>query len=219
MLWIRKSEEQSPALPLPWLRWPGGVLGLRRLQGGGAVEYLAASASRLLLIGTPDVIFAISPADRDEFLQAYRQFSELGSLSPLPERSVYPGFLLVRVWQARPARLLLLGGLVFNLLMLTWVSLIAPGRAQVVLGFIAGAEAVPAVRLLLLPILSVFFFLIDFLWGWFSSAERKRRPEQICQPGSPGASPGQTLAYILWGSGALVSVIFLFAVFFILQNR
>jgi hypothetical protein len=208
VLWMHKGEEHTPALPLPWPYWPGAVLGVRHSTGAGAVEYLASDASRLVLIGTTKGIFAISPSDRDEFLLSYRRLAELGSLFPLQARSVFPSFLLARVWRTIPARVLLLVGFLCNLLMLGWVGVIAPGRTQVVLGFIAGAEAVPAVRLLLLPIVSSFFFLVDFFLGLFFF--RREEP-------SPG-TPGQVYAYLLWGSGALTSTLMLIAIFFILQN-
>lgn len=212
--WMRLSSELEHPLPLPRMRWPGAVLGVRRLPGGGQVEYLAAQTAPLVVIATPQVIYAISPSDPQGFIQSYRRLNEMGSITPLQARSLHPSFLMARVWRALPARYLLLAGLGFNLILLAWVSAIAPGRGQVVLGFITGAEAVPAVRLLLLPILSGFFYLVDFFLGLF--VFRRVTDASLSSPGS-AASKAALLAYLLWGSAALSAALFLAAIFFILQ--
>ncbi len=157
VLWVRPAEDldRSPRLPLP--RLPGLVLGTHRRSGFGEVEYLAARGSGLVFIATPERLYAVSPDDPEEFLKAYQRLTELGSLSPMPPRSVYPTFLLARVWTARPARYLILIGLVLSLVLLAWASLAISARTQVSLGFEPDGSprgAIPAVRLLLLPVLN-----------------------------------------------------------------
>jgi hypothetical protein len=203
------------APPRPWLYWPGSILGVRNLPGGKKIEYLASESKRLLLIETPGRIFAISPGDRDAFVHAFRHYTELGSLTPLPSRSVYPTFFIGDVWGDVGARYLILAGMGLSLALLAWVSIISPTRSQIVLGFVSGARAVPAVRLLLLPVINGIFFLIDLFVGLFLF----RREEMTSPP--PGISPlasGKTLAYLLWGAGSLTPLLFLAAVYFILQN-
>lgn len=208
---VQPAAEVAGELPLPWLRIPGSVLGVRKRHDGSAVEFLAADTGRLVLIATPEKIFAISPEDPEQFLNAYRDRMELGSLSPIPAKSVRASFLLARVWATQGARYLLLGGLALSLLLLIWVSLVAPGRQLVPLGFdMEGnpGEPVPAIRLILLPILNGFFFLASFLVGLFFF----RRRENEIDDGS--ATP---LAYILWGSGVFTALLFLGAVYFLLS--
>jgi hypothetical protein len=217
VIWVRQVKEEVRLLPLPWLRWPGSVLGTRRLPDGVTLEYLAAESRGMVLIATPTGIFAISPEDPAAFLTAYQRLNELGSLSPLTARSVFPSFLLARLWRTSSARALLLGGLALNLLLLAWVILVAPGRNEVMLGFQRGGEAVPGIQLLLLPVLSSFFFLIDFFVGLFLY-RRSLYPKA-----TPGAShlppaPYSVLAYLLWGSGALTPLLFLLAVTFIFMS-
>lgn len=204
VLWVRLASELGTALPLPRLHWPGALVGTRTLPGAGEVEFMAAEARGLVVIATPGRGYAISPSDPEGFLLAFQRCMEMGSLFPLQAHSVYPTYLLSRVWRSRLARLQLLVGVGLSLVLLVWVSLAIPGRSQVQLGFSpsgVSGDLAPAVRLLLLPVLNTFFFLSDLLLGLFLF----RREES------------QTYAYLLWGSGALTALLFLLAAGFILS--
>jgi hypothetical protein len=217
VLWVRHSSQFQKSLPRPWIRWPGAVLGVRRLSDGKRVEYFAARTSQLIAIATSDRIYAISPEEPDAFLRVFQRFMELGSLTPLSARSIYPSFLLARIWRVLTARYLLLSGLVLNLLLLVWVSLIIPTRLQIVLGFTLDRQPVPAVQLLLLPLLSGFFFMVDLLLGLFFFRRGDNQSQAIHQGREAMLVSGQLLAYLLWGSGVLAATLFLLAVFYI-QN-
>jgi hypothetical protein len=87
---------------------------------------------------------------------------------------------------------------------LGWVGVTIPGRSQISLRFNLGGapgEYMPAVQLLLLPVINAFFYLADSFLGLFFY----RRPEI------------RTLAYLLWGSSSLVSLLFMAAVLFIVR--
>jgi Bacterial PH domain len=208
VVWVRTSDELQQQLPKPWLRWPGCVLGTRRLAEAKEIEYMAAGARHLILINTPGRIFAISPAAPENFLLTYHRLAELGSLSPIAAQSIYPGFLLARFWSDLPARYLVLSSLVLSLALLIWVILVAPTRGQVLLRPVIDQtvpsspnEYVPALQLLLLPVLNSFIFIANLLLGLFFY----RRDEN------------RVLAYLLWGGGMVTPVLFLIAVHFILQ--
>ncbi len=198
------TAEQSHPIPLPRLRWPGAVLGHRRLPGGEDIEFLASEVRKLVLIVTPGRVYAISPANPEAFLFAFQRCTEMGSLSPIVGRSVYPTFILSQVWRSAPARVLLLAGLILSLVLLIWVSLAIPGRSQVMMRARPGlpGDAAPAVRMLLLPVINSVFFVMNFFLGLFFF----RRPE------------GQMLSYLLWMSSAATALLFLIAVFFILRT-
>jgi len=204
VLWVHPASDLASSPPLPWLHWPGAVLGTRHLAGVGTIEYLAASSKNLVLIATPERVYAVSPAEAQVFLQAYQRFTEMGSLSPLTGRSIYPTLLLSRVWTTRPARYLLLASLALSLILLVWVSLAIPSRQQVYLGYdpsgFAG-DVVPAVRLLLLPVINTFFVLADLFLGLFFFRREESQP----------------FSYLLWGSGVLTTLLFLAAAFAILR--
>ncbi len=204
VLWILPAADLDRRLPLPWLRWPGSVLGKRTLTGVGEVEFMAARTKDLTLIATPGRLFAISPAEQGAFLHAFQRITEMGSLTPIQGRSIYPTFLLARVWSTAPARGLLLASLALSLALLVGVSLAIPTRAQISLGFLpdgSPGEPVPSVRLLLLPVVNTFFVLIDLLMGLFFFRREDSQP----------------FSYLLWSSGALTPFLFLIAVFLILR--
>lgn len=203
ILWVHRPDELKTPLPLPRFYWPGAVLGVRRLVGGGEVEFLASDVERLVLVGTPGRVYALSPANPETFILAFERCIEMGSLAPIDGRSVYPTFLIARVWQALPARIVLLAGAVLSLALLAVVGAAIPRRAEVMLGFRPGiaGDAVPSVRLLLLPVLNTGFFMVDFFAGLFFF----RKPES------------QALAYLLWSGAALTALVFLGAVLFILN--
>jgi hypothetical protein len=200
--WVRPAKDLN--FPLPRLRLPGAILGVRLRGDGTQVEYLASQTGSLIIIATSRRYFAISPADPDEFLRVYHRFAEMGSFTPLPTRSVYPSFLLARVWASRPARFLLLGGITLSLVLLAVVSLVIPTHETISLGFKpdgSPTDPVPSVRLLMLPLFNSFFYLSDLLLGLFFY----RR------------FGGQVLAYLLWGCGALTALLFLSAVYYIVM--
>jgi Bacterial PH domain len=205
VLWVHPAAELSVRLPLPALRWPGAVLGKRRLAGGGEVEFLAGNFRDMLYIAMPNGGIVISPADPDRFLEIFQRFTEMGSLSPLPARSVYPAFLLARVWSSKLARVLLLTCIALGLALIVWVSLSIQGRSEVHLGFQpdgSPGEPVPAVRLMLIPLLNSFFFLVALFLGMLFFRREDSRP----------------LAYILWMVSLLTNLLFLLAVYFSLKS-
>jgi hypothetical protein len=197
------------------------VLGTRRLPGGEQVEYMASnSGDGLILISTPDKIFVVSPANPTAFLQTFHRFAELGSFTPLEARSIYPSFLLARVWNERPARYLLLCGIGLSLVLFIGVSLVAPGHTQISLGFNPNGslrEPVPIVQLLLLPLVSAFFFLADLLLGLFFYRRGSNQSSSIPFTREVSLPFAQILAYLLWVSGAVTPLLFLIALWFILR--
>ncbi len=104
-----------------------------------------------------------------------------------------------------------------NLVTLSIVILVAPSRGQVTLGFGAGREPVPAIRLLLLPVISSFFFLINFFLGLFLFRRTESQTTDHPLTGAIWLIPGRTIAYILWSSAAVTSALFLLAVVLNLQ--
>lgn len=187
----------------PWLRLPGSVLGLRQTGDEGKIEYMAARPRKLVLVRTSRRSYAISPADPEAFLSAYRQVAEFGSLAPIAAESVYPSFLLANLWSDRVGRALVLAGLAVSLLLALGVSFIVPFRTEVNLGFNTlgiPREPVPAVRLMLLPILNGFAWVIDFIAGMYFYRNPQRR----------------WLALFLWSGGLVTGLLFSISVIFTL---
>ncbi len=165
--WIQHSEQLERPLPAPFFRLPGIVLGARQMSGGGTVEYFATRSRNLVVIATKPRTFALSPEEPEDFIITVQRLMELGSLAPIPARSLYPTFLLARVWRTPAARYLILAGMVLNIILFAWISIQAPAHSQITLGFATVGEPVPSVRLLLLPVISGLFFSVDLFLGLY----------------------------------------------------
>lgn len=201
---VAPAEELDHPLPIPPWTWPGALVGVREAPGIGEVEFMASDSNRILVVHTPDKLYAISPEDPNAFLQDYRAKTELGSLDPLPARSVLPRLLLLWVWTDLPARTLLLAGLAVTLGVLVWVGLNVATQSTIPLGFTPQGDPrqpVPAIRLSLLPIINSFFFTVDLMLGMFFYQRTRTRP----------------LAYVLWIAGIITSTLFLGAMYYIIQ--
>ena len=202
--WLGSAEQNRMDLSKPFFRLPGAVLGVQIQADGKPVEFLAARDTKLVMIVTPDRIFAISPANETEFLRTYRKLSEFGSLAPIQSVSDYPTFLLTRSWADRPARVLIITSAILALGLILWVSLSIPSHPMTALRLNADGspvELVPGIRLLLLPVINTFFFIADLLLGLFFY----RRTDT------------QSLGYLMWASSALTSLLFSGAIYFILR--
>ncbi len=202
--WVRSVNDLTESLHGPPLPLPGAILGLRRHPDLGVVEFLASAREDLLLVATPKRIYAISPADPAEFIRTFARAVELGSLLPAKARSLYPSFIIARAWQSDLIRYLWLAALFLNLGMAVWVSLLVPSSTRFALGLRPDRTPaeVPSVQLIILPLLSTFLNLAGWATGLFFFRWVKWK----------------ILSVIIWGSGTLVSTLFLMAVFFIVMT-
>ena len=208
VLWVRSGKDIPVRLPLPFLRWPGAVVGLRHWPGfdgsGRVLEFMADRSHLLIVMATAEKVFAISPADEGNFLESFRHFREMGSLTPLQAKTVQPGFLFPEVWEDFKARILILAAIILVVGLLAWVGIIIPNHQQISLRISPtelANEYVPAVQLMLLPVVNILFCVVDLALGLFFYQRMEIRP----------------LAYLLWGSSVVVSILFIGAVFFILR--
>jgi hypothetical protein len=218
VLWVNHAHDMEPAVPLPLVYWPGSVLGTRRTKDGIVVEFFAARPTSLVLVATEERVFAISPEDPEAFQATFKTLAQQGSLAPLPAKSIYPSFLTTRVWKDKIARAMLLSGVGLSLALLIWVSLIIPGKSQIPLDLSPESQPVdfvPSIQLLLLPALNTVFLGADLLLGLFFF--RRADIQESSGPEQPDQRWGKTLAYLLWGSAVLTALLFMGAVFFILQ--
>jgi len=201
--WVRPVSDLGFHLPLPRLAFPGAILGLRKVEELGEVEFLASDTASMLLIAAPRKVYAISPEDTRGFMRAFQDAIELGSLSPLPSYSAEPAAFARRVWDDRIARRFMIAGLVLTVALLVLVSFAIPGRAEVALGFNNQGqplEAVPAQQLLLLPVLGIFAYIANLFIGLFFYRREAERP----------------VAFVLWICSAVTPALLILATLFIL---
>ncbi len=200
--WVRPTSAMAIRLPLPFIRFPGAILGTRHHPDLGTIEYLASEARLLLLVATTKRVFAISPQDPNGFMQDIQHSIEMGSLSPVTSQSVYLSFALVQAWDSLLARYLWLAGLFLNIGLLAWVSIMIPSLGRIPLGFLPSGmpgDAVPGAGLILLPIVSIFFYVV----GWVAGLIFYPHPDR------------RSLAQVMWASGTFTALLFLVAVMFI----
>ena len=191
--WVRPADELGYSLPLPFLPVPGAYLGTRTVSGLGEVEFIASSRRKMLLVATPEKVYAISPDDVSGFMRTFQQAAEMGSLELVPSQSLQPLAFFQRIWQSLPARLLILSGLILTLVLFIFVGLAIPTLNSVPLGFDANLqplEAVPSERLLLLPVLGALMFVMDFSVGLFFFRRDAQRPA----------------SYLLWAGGVVTPI-------------
>jgi hypothetical protein len=203
--WVRPMDALASPLALPLVHPPGAIRGVRRHKDLGLVEFMASDAKALLLVATPKHVFAISPQDTTGFMQNIQRAIEMGSLSPAAPRSVYPAFVVASAWESSLARYLWLAGLFLNIGLLGWVTVLIPKLGSIPLGYLPSGGAgdpVPGSGLILLPVVSLFFFII----GWVTGLIFYRRPGQ------------RPLAHLVWGSGVFSTMVFLVAVMFIVTT-
>lgn len=203
--WMRSADDLIAPLALPSLPLPGGLLGIHRHPELGVVEFLASDAKKLLLIATAKRVFVISPENPSGLSQTFARATEMGSLQPVEAKSVYPSFIVTQAWESGIARYLWLTALFLNIGLFIWASLIIPTTPRVALGqqFAGSAlETVPSSQLLIFPVASFLLAVIGWIAGlYFYRWEREH-----------------VLAFILWGSSTLTSLLFLLAVLFIITT-
>ena len=202
---IRSADDLTTPLPLPTLPIPGGLLGMRRHSDLGVVEFLASDSKKLLLVATAKRVFVISPENPIGLTQTFARATELGSLTPVESKSVYPSFVVTQAWQSGLARYLWLTTLFLNLGSFIWASLIIPSVKTVALGpqFAGSAlETMPSSQLIIFPVASLLLSVIGWIAGLYFYRWEKER----------------VLAFIVWGSSMLMSVLFLLSVFFIITT-
>jgi hypothetical protein len=128
----------------------------------------------------------------------------MGSLIPPQAESVHPTFLLARVWKTPIPRYTIIASILLSLILVIWVSQVAPQIPQVSLGFLptgAPRGSIPGIRLMLLPVLNTIFWVFNFFFGLYLFGQETNR----------------LLAQLLWLNSVLVAGLFILAVYFILR--
>ena len=202
--WVGPPEALGSPVPFALGGWPGAVLSVRSLADGRALEYLASQRHGLVLIATPRRVFAISPLDPAGFQRTYQRLAEFGTLAPIPARSVFPAVLISRSWADRPARVLLLVSTLLSTALVVWTAWLAQAYPELPLRLApdgSAADIVPGVRILLLPVINTFFYMLDLLLGLVFYRRAETQP----------------LSYLMWGASSLTALIFLAAVGFLLR--
>ncbi len=202
--WVRPVEDLQIPVTLPAFSWPGAILGESEHEDLGRIEFIGSSRIGMVIVATMDQVVILSPAQTEEFIQKFNRTIEMGTLSPIKPFSSRPAGFLRGIFSDRLARITIPLGFALWFLLVVLVSILIPTQAQISMGYnAAGAllEAVPASRMLLLPVIAIFLYTISLLVGAYLFRKEDTRP----------------ISQMLWISGGLTSCLLLAAalVFFI----
>ena len=200
---VELAEDYVYTLEFPRLQWPGAVTGENTQEHLGKVEFLASEKQGLVMVGTTDRVFIISPEKPKQFVLAYRQMIELGSISPLPAYSAAPSFFLIEIWRSLLLRGLLIATTILSLALFGLVAWAVPTLTQVSLGFDAQGQPFPPVspaQLFLLPVLNLVLVIATYLVSLWFHRTQKSTP----------------FIHVLWAGSTFTAFLFLIAVLFIL---
>lgn len=200
VLWVRPASDLVKPLVLPRFAVPGAILGVARHDELGDVEFVASSTPHLVIVSALEKTLVLSPEDPENFSRRFQRVIEMGSLSPMNPHTAVPAAYMGQVLSDQLAKVLLAvsGGLALLLLVAT--SVLIPFRELVSIGYDFNnlpLPPVPSNRLLMLPIIAIFFVLLDLIAGLFLY----RRVET------------RAVSYLVWAAGILTPLLLLVAVF------
>lgn len=203
--YVELVEDLLFPLEFPPRQWPGAITGTNQQDQLGWVEFLASEKNDLVMVGTRERVFVISPKDAKGFVRTYRIVTELGSLSPIAAYSATPSFLLIDIWRNPVLRFLLVLTVILSLGLFGLVAWAVPTMTEVSLGFNTLAEPLPPVsagQLFLLPVLNLMLIISSYLLSLLYFRQQKNHH----------------MVTVLWGSNSLTALFFLIAVLFILRT-
>lgn len=168
--WIHPAEDLITPIARPAFGMPGAYLGAVQHEDLGSVEYIASDLRSLVVIESFNNVFVLSPEDPQAFIDAFTRTLEMGSLSPIEAYSSEPTQFIQDVFQDRYARICLIVSLVMTLVMVVSATLLIPLRSTLSLGINTSGVAldpVPAVQLLILPLLGSLAFILNIAVGLY----------------------------------------------------
>jgi hypothetical protein len=108
-------------------RWPGLMQGQGELpEADLTVFYASATLPHQLILITPSISYAISPADASGFIESIKARYELGPTQAVEQTTEHPAFFDWPLWSDRVAHYLLITGATMCLLLFGLVSLRFP---------------------------------------------------------------------------------------------
>jgi hypothetical protein len=175
-------------------RWPGLMQGQGELpEADLTVFYASTSLPQQLILVTPSISYAISPADVAGFIESIKARYELGPTQAVEQTTEHPSLFDWPLWSDRVAHYLLITGTTMCLLMFGLVSFRYPQLPPVIplhdntLGL--PDRNGPATQAFLLPLIGLLALGANTLLGSLFY-----RREQVA-------------AYLLWGGTIVVQVL------------
>ncbi len=190
---LHRSLGMRPRVPR--MRWPGNVVGVRKVEALGEIEFLATNIRNLVFIVTERKAYAISPEDVEAFLRTFQHFAEMGAPASLEAhtRSAPNGF--TQLWEDKIARALACAMFLASALYFAWVewALVRPQNADMGMQTsVPSGQAAYIMQWRLLAWFNALILVVNFLLGVVAWQKMERR----------------VYTYLIWGIGLVTVVLF-----------
>jgi len=191
---IFTGEEIEQGIRFYGGRWPGHWVGYGELpEAGPTLFYATRPLAEQIFVATPGLIYAVSPADRQGFLDSLRQRVAMGPTQAIEQSSKRPSVLDWPIWHDWLGLALLGLGLVALVALLAVLSFRFPQLPILIpLHFgVSGSpdRLAPRVEVFLVPLIGLLTVLVNGTLG------------------SIAYSRNRVASYMLWGGSILVQVL------------
>lgn len=200
--WVRTAADLGDTLKKPVFSLPGSVFGFRHSPELGPVEFLSSDSKNMIVLGTKDRAYAISPGDLGNFVRWFQIAAELGSLSTFEGRSIKPVSYAREIWSNKVLRTLGLSSIGLVILLLILAAFKMTGRTELAIGFNPNGTPqapIPSQQVLLLPVVAIFVVILCLLMGMYYFRRETSRP----------------ITYLLWITGVITPLLLLISLAFI----
>jgi hypothetical protein len=111
--------------------WPGMRVGYGEMEDVGSTLFFAATATdKQVVLTTPALAYAISPADQSAFLETLRHRLSMGPTQSVEQASQQPAFLTWSFWSDRLGFALLTGAVMLLIALFGFIALRYPTLAD-----------------------------------------------------------------------------------------
>jgi hypothetical protein len=192
------GEELEAPVRFSGGRWPGHCVGFGEvpIPGGEftqALFYATVPSQWHIYIVTPGLVYGISPAQRDDFLESLLKRMEMGPTQVVEQATQRPAFLSWRIWQDRLGLGLLGAGILAAVALLGLLTLRYP-RLPLLIPLHFDAAGIPdrfgpRVQVFITPVIGLLTLLFNGVLGGL--VYRRER----------------MISYLLWGGALLVQIL------------
>jgi hypothetical protein len=192
------GEEVEGAIHFGGGRWPGHCVGFGEvpIPGGESTPtlfYATVPPQWIIYVVTPGLIYGISPAQRDDFLESLLKRMEMGPTQVVEQSTIRPGFLSWHIWRDRLALGLLGIGIVAAVALIGLLTFRYPGLPLLIPLHFDAAGAPdrfgPRVQVFITPLIGLLTLLLNGTLGGLAY-QRER-----------------VISYLLWGGAVLVQIL------------
>jgi hypothetical protein len=179
-------------------KWPGHCVGFGEVPVPGgdptpALFYATVSPQCQIYIATPGLVYGVSPAQRDDFLESLQKRIQMGPTQAVEQVTVRPGFLSWDIWRDRLALSLLGAGILAIFVLIGLLTAMYPSLDPLIpLHFNAAGipdRYGPKVQIFITPLIGLLTMLFNGVLGGF--VYRRER----------------MISYLLWGGAVLVQIL------------